>query len=203
MNKDIKHDIRICFIGDSVVNGTGDETALGWVGRISAAVHASGKPVTFYNLGIRRDTSRDILSRWENECAPRLPSFCDGRIVLSCGINDTSTENGCVRIESDESCFNVRAILTGAKKYNVIMVGPPPIANDEQNIKIKEISKASANEAKLLDVPYIEIFEELSSDKEYKKELLENDGAHPKSRGYSKIASLIGMSSNWWFRDSY
>lgn len=27
--------MRICFIGDSFVNGTGDDTCLGWVGRIS------------------------------------------------------------------------------------------------------------------------------------------------------------------------
>ena len=200
MDKDIKQDIRICFVGDSIVNGTGDETTLGWVGRISAKAHTFGVPVTSYNLGIRRDTSRDILSRWKNECAPRLPSFCDARIVLSCGINDTSIENEEVRIKPDESCSNVRKILVGAKKYRVIMVGPPPIADDEHNIRIKEISKAFANEAQLLDVPYIELFENLFSDEEYRKELLESDGAHPKSRGYSKITNLIGLSPNWWFR---
>lgn len=51
-------DIRICFIGDSFVNGTGDETALGWTGRLCAAAHARGFPVTYYNLGIRRKRSR-------------------------------------------------------------------------------------------------------------------------------------------------
>ena len=195
-------DIRICFIGDSIVNGTGDETALGWVGRISAKAHAYGIPFTSYNLGIRRDTSSNILCRWKNECTSRIPSFCDGRIVLSCGVNDTSIENGRVRVEPDESYSNIRKILVGAKIYNVIMVGPPPIADNKQNIRIREISKGFANEAKLLDVPYIELFEDLYLDEEYKSELLNGDGAHPKSKGYSKITDIISSSSNWWFQPS-
>ena len=42
--------IRICFIGDSFVNGTGDETALGWAGGLCVAASASGKSTTYYNL---------------------------------------------------------------------------------------------------------------------------------------------------------
>ena len=109
-------DIRICFIGDSLVNGTGDEAALGWAGRLCAMTNASDIPVTYYNLGIRRNTSKDILLRWESECTLRLPDFCDGRIVLSCGVNDTAIENGKVRVNFAESCANVRAILRGAKQ---------------------------------------------------------------------------------------
>lgn len=57
------HDIRICFVGDSFVNGIGDERALGWAGRLCAAANARGVPVTYYNLGVRRNTSKDILLR--------------------------------------------------------------------------------------------------------------------------------------------
>jgi len=135
-------DIRICFIGDSFVNGIGDETALGWAGRLCASASASGLPVTYYSLGVRRDTSKDILLRWENECALRLPGSCDGRVVISCGVNDTVIENGKVRVTLEESRENMRKILEGAKKYNVIMVGAPPVDDDEQNTRIKAISKA-------------------------------------------------------------
>ena len=48
----IAEDIRICFVGDSFVNGIGDETALGWVGRVCALAHTHGFPLTSYNLGI-------------------------------------------------------------------------------------------------------------------------------------------------------
>ena len=57
-------DLRICFVGDSFVNGTGDETKLGWTGRVCAALEVNNPDleITFYNLGIRRDTTEDILT---------------------------------------------------------------------------------------------------------------------------------------------
>jgi acyl-CoA thioesterase I len=195
----VTEDIRICFIGDSFVNGTGDEMALGWSGRLCAAAHASGKPVTCYNLGIRRDTSRDILQRWEKECALRLPELCDARIVLSCGINDTTFENGFVRVTQKESITNVRRILQIAMKYRALMVGPPPVVDDEQNQRIKTLSQSFAHEANQLSIPYIDIFTSLIADDSYKLEISNNDGAHPKSNGYTEIAKIILSSPSWWF----
>jgi hypothetical protein len=57
--------MRICFIGDSLVNGVGDPTGLGWVGRVATAARRRGHDITAYNLGIRRDTSGDIAVRWQ------------------------------------------------------------------------------------------------------------------------------------------
>ena len=192
-------DIRVCFIGDSLVNGTGDEAALGWAGRLCAMANASDIPVTYYNLGIRRNTSKDILLRWESECSLRLPDFCDGRIVLSCGVNDTAIENGKVRVNSVESCANVRAILREARQYKVLMVGPPPVIDDEQNERIEDLSVAFARETQTLGVPYIDLFSALCSDDAYKREVERNDGAHPRNEGYSKMARIIGSSPIWWF----
>ena len=193
-------DIRICFIGDSLVNGTGDEAALGWAGRLCAMANASDIPITYYNLGIRRNTSKDILLRWENECTLRLPDSCDGRIVLSCGVNDTAIENERIRVDSAESCANVQAILRGAKQYTVLMVGPPPVLDDEQNERIEDLSVAFARETQTLGVPYIDLFSALCADDAYKREVVGNDGSHPRSEGYSKMARIIGSSSSWWFR---
>ena len=162
--------------------------------------NASNIPITYYNLGIRRNTSKDILLRWENECTLRLPDSCDGRIVLSCGVNDTAIENGKVRVNSVESCANVRAILRGAKRYTVLMVGPPPVLDDEQNEKIEALSLAFAHETKALGVPYIDLFSALCSDDAYRGEVAGNDGSHPKSEGYSKMARIIGSAPRWWFR---
>jgi acyl-CoA thioesterase-1 len=60
-------DLRICFIGDSFVAGVGDETALGWTGRLLARSAEAGRPATGYNLGIRRNTSTDIRARLRDE----------------------------------------------------------------------------------------------------------------------------------------
>ncbi len=75
-------DIRICFIGDSFVNGTGDECALGWSGRLCAISMKNNIPLTYYNLGIRRNTSQDILLRVESEVNSRLSVDVDSRVVI-------------------------------------------------------------------------------------------------------------------------
>jgi lysophospholipase L1-like esterase len=56
-------DIRICFVGDSFVNGTGDPDCLGWTGRLCASRSRQGRSITYYNLGVRRETSADICDR--------------------------------------------------------------------------------------------------------------------------------------------
>lgn len=193
-------DIRICFVGDSFVNGTGDETSLGWAGRLCASVSTSITPITYYNLGIRRNTSEDILHRWKNECDVRLPESCDARIVLSCGVNDTVIENGKLRVPLESSIINIKIILKGMKKYKLIMVGPPPIDDYIQNTRIETISKAFENEAKKLGIPFIELYSSLINDKSYRHEISNNDGAHPQSNGYSKISAIIASSSSWWFK---
>jgi lysophospholipase L1-like esterase len=65
-------DIRICFVGDSYVQGTGDDECLGWAGRLCASARRAGHNITYYNLGVRRETSTDITRRWLAECEPRL-----------------------------------------------------------------------------------------------------------------------------------
>jgi acyl-CoA thioesterase I len=193
-------DIRLCFIGDSFVNGTGDETCLGWAGRLCAAAKSRDISLTFYNLGIRRNTSADILQRWEHECALRLPDFCDGRVVLSCGVNDMVIENDQLRVTPEDSCQNVRKILRLAKaKYKTLMVGPAPVGDDELNTRLRILSAAYAQEAKALGIPYIEVFSPLVLDQKYLQESKINDGYHPGSYGYSAIAGVIGAANEWWF----
>jgi acyl-CoA thioesterase-1 len=192
-------DIRICFVGDSFVNGTGDETALGWAGRLCAAAAKRGVPVTYYNLGVRRNTSKDILMRWEKEVARRLPDTCDGRVVVSCGVNDTVVEDGKVRIRPEASCANLRAILDGARKHKVILVGPPPVDDEQQNERIHSLSNAFAREAELLGVPFIELFSALAANNAYIREISSGDGAHPGSDGYATMAAIISSSPAWWF----
>ena len=193
-------DIRICFVGDSFVNGTGDETSLGWVGRLCAAARNYERAITCYNLGIRGNTSADILQRWEQECALRLPEHCDRRIVLSCGVNDMVQLNGRQRVSSGDSRENIRNLLQAmSSQYQTLMVGPPPVSDEQMNSRIADISTAYAYEAQALTVPYIDIYSLLLVNQRYLKESAENDGSHPASYGYSEIASIIATFRAWWF----
>ncbi len=59
--------MRICFVGDSITNGTGDPEYLGWVGRVMQDERTRRAELTSYNLGIRRDRSDQIRARWRAE----------------------------------------------------------------------------------------------------------------------------------------
>jgi lysophospholipase L1-like esterase len=87
-------DIRICFLGESFVNGTGDSTYLGWTGRVCIDLSQQGYEVTYYNLGIRRETSRELARRWQSEVKRRFPIGCDRLVVFSFGTNDTTLCTG-------------------------------------------------------------------------------------------------------------
>lgn len=86
--------MRICAIGDSLVADVGDPEHRGWVGRRATATHDPS--LTLYNLGVRRDTTRDVLARWRREIPPRLrtPDPIEGRIAVSFGVNDATAVPG-------------------------------------------------------------------------------------------------------------
>lgn len=192
-------DIRICFLGDSFVNGTGDDTALGWVGRVCADARAGGADLTCYNLGIRRQTSSDVLARWRAECAPRLPAACDRRLVISFGVNDTTWENGAPRVAPAQACANLRHLLVETAALPRVMVGPPPIDDDGQNVRIAALATEFARICADGGVPWVDLFAPLVADPEYRAEVAGNDGAHPRGHGYARMAALVLASPSWWF----
>ncbi len=194
------NDIRICFVGDSFVNGTGDETALGWTGRLCRDAHAQGVSVTGYNLGVRRETTRDLCRRLEAECTPRLPADCEGRIVLSCGVNDTTLEKGSTRVPFEESVTNLDDMLAFASRYPSLIVGPPPVDDDSHNQRIESLSGKFSDLARERGIPFIDLFSPLVGETAYRRSVRQGDGAHPDSKGYAHMADVIGSSPGWWFR---
>ena len=63
-------DVAIVFVGASLVAGVGDPKGQGWVSRVVGRTHHSELELTAYNLGVRGDTTADVLGRWKAECAP-------------------------------------------------------------------------------------------------------------------------------------
>lgn len=197
-------DTRICFVGDSFVNGTGDRECLGWTGRVCAAACRQGYSVTYYNLGIRRETSADIRDRWQLEVERRLPESCDRRVVFSFGVNDTTIENGRPRVDPRDSINNARQILTEAQRsLPVLMVGPALVGEAEQNQRICDLSGRLAVLCQELEVPFLEIAGPLQGSAVWVAEAIANDGAHPSAAGYRELAELVQNWSAWrgWFPD--
>ena len=174
MNKDI----RICFVGDSFVNGVGDKEKLGWSGRLCALSESRNTEITYYNLGIRRNTSSDICKRWKQECTCRLPQGSENLVIFSFGVNDTVIENGELRVSTEQSIKNTRNILIEASKiYPVKMIGPPPIEDEIQNGRIKKIDASFLLLCEDLSIPYLSIFQGLKASSIWLEEVSSNDGA--------------------------
>ncbi|WP_346623052.1 GDSL-type esterase/lipase family protein [Blastococcus montanus] len=195
-------DLRVCFIGDSFVAGVGDAEHRGWVARLCARSTGAGLPLTAYNLGVRRETSVDVLARWEAECRPRLSVGDDRRIVVGVGVNDTALEGGTPRVPAERSVTALAALLDGAVAagWPVLVVGPPPIADDGQNARIAALDVRFAEICSARDVPYVSVTGPLGASDPWRRQVAEGDGAHPGAAGYQELADLVWPEWEAWLR---
>jgi len=204
MSESLK-EIRICFVGESFVNGTGDPECLGWTGRICVNANQKGYDITYYNLGVRGETSRNLKQRWLTEVSYRLRKEYDSRVVFSFGANDTGANGIKQGIDLAESSENIRRILSEAKQhYPVLMVGPPPcsdINQEKMNQTQANLSQQFALVCNELDVPYLDVFSILVKSPLWLTEAKANDGAHPRAAGYAEFAAIVQSWSGWlnWF----
>ena len=200
--------MRICFFGDSFVNGTGDDDGLGWVGRVVARARQGGRDVTAYNLGIRRNASADVEARWKREAALRLPPECDGRLVFSFGANDCISNGDDLnpRVARPESLVYAEAILSAAQRWlPTLMIGPGIVADDpEANARICSLSTDYAKLCERIGVPYLETCQLLLASPVWSEEALAGDGAHPNRGGYTIVADAVCKWPCWrnWVESS-
>ncbi|MBE9063027.1 GDSL-type esterase/lipase family protein [cf. Phormidesmis sp. LEGE 11477] len=195
-------DIRICFFGDSFVSGTGDPTYLGWVNRTCAAMTSPHYKLTAYNLGIRGNTSEQIEVRWLSEADKRFPNDTDNRVVFSFGTNDNRVEDGIRFVEEKNSVLCARRILTQAKEmFPVLLIGPPPVADENMNYRAQKISAHYSDLCAELDVPCLDVYQSLRKNALWMQEVAAVDGSHPAASGYLALSQLITEWSAWqsWF----
>jgi lysophospholipase L1-like esterase len=185
--------MRICFVGDSMVNGTGDPEYLGWVGRVLRDERRRRPELTGYNLGIRRDTSGQILARWYDEVTRRLPVEIEGRVVFSFGVNDAAQE-----VDPVQSLIHAEAILSDATaRWPAFMVGLVPIAPDDTQERSRKLDAAFGELCMRLGVPYLSVFDGLMETSTWLDEARAGDGAHPGAGGYARLAELVLASAAW------
>ena len=193
-------DIRIYFIGDSYINGTGDPAYLGWPGRVCNASKTPKTNITCYNLGIRADTSTNVLHRWEREISARRLIPHDGRVVFGFGANDCWIEEGVTRVKRADTVQNTEQILKRAHAlFPTLMVGPPPGINSVQNTQREDMSTLLGTIAQNVGVPYLEIIHDLEAGGIWQREASLADQIHPTEGGYSALAELVLAWNHWWF----
>ena len=193
-------DLRVCFIGDSFVAGVGDPDHLGWTGPLAARTEAGGQRITAYNLGVRRQTSADVLARWHAECSQRLPAGVDARVVVSFGVNDTTHEDGGLRVCPTDSVAHLDALLRGvaAEGWAALVVGPPPVSEVTQNQRTAALDSSFGDVCRGASVTYVGVFDDLLGNATWMRQVGERDGAHPAADGYQVLANLVWPHWRAW-----
>ena len=188
-------DRRILFFGDSFVAGVGDPAGLGWVGRIVAAAFAAGRPLTAYNLGVRRDTTLDVAARWEAEARARMGAGdADHGVVFGLGVNDTTEEDGRVRVAPGSALDALGQMIDTALGLGlrVLVVGPPPAGEPAQDARVGALSQRFAELASSRGVAFIETAKPLLRDApQWAREAAAGDGSHPGAGGYEALAQVV------------
>jgi acyl-CoA thioesterase-1 len=193
----VSGDIRMCFVGDSFIQGIGDPEHRGWVGRVLQATRGD---VTAFNLGIRRNTSEDVLRRCWSEVSPRTLPEADNRLVISFGSNDMIEEDGKVRVEPARCLGNLASLLDESehRATAALVIGPPPVI-DAGESHLRRTSKLADEMATLCEtrhVPFIATTQTLAGDPTWTREALAGDGAHPGSGGYQRLTDII-LAGPW------
>lgn len=193
-------DVRVCFIGDSFVAGIGDERHMGWAGRLAAHSHTQGQVLTSYNLGIRRDTSADILRRFQAECTPRLPAGSHAGVVLSFGVNDTMFESGRSRVDTEASVSHLCELLTQLSNegWPVLMAGPPAVDDEAHSERVVVLDALLEAECARHSVPYVSVVRQMQGHEVWRREVREGDGAHPGAGGYDALTALLRPAWGSW-----
>jgi lysophospholipase L1-like esterase len=145
-----------------------------------------------------------VLARWQIELTPRLTNDADCRVVLSFGANDTTWEDGRLRVQPRESVENLVNIITQARQASLplFIVGPPPVNDDAQQQRITNLSQEFSRVAEQQRAPYVEIADNLRHSPLWQREIQAGDGAHPGTRGYELIADLIKPTWLQWLANA-
>ena len=198
-------DTRICFLEDSLVFGAGDPECLGWPGRLCVDARRKGYQATYYNLGVRGETSVELASRWQEEATRRLVPphrSIQAGIVFSFGTNDTAIVDGQRRVPIEQSLAAATDIIREAKRLlPVLMVGPAPIADTSRHAVVRRLADEFGSICRAEQVPFLDVFDQLAESEVWMTEVAAVDGAHPGASGYAILAGLVGRGSAWksWF----
>lgn len=146
-------------------------------------------PTKFYNLGACKNSSKEILARFDNEFSARNLPGSTPFFFLMCGVVDTMKFTDTPYCSPKESKENYLALIQKAKeKGQIIAISPSPVANEEQNTRLQELISMQEKICAEENVPYLNIFPALHT-KEFISDL--KDGVHPSEAGNALIAKAI------------
>ena len=186
-------DIARVFIGDAYVAGYGDPKGLGWVSRVVSRTAHADVDITAYQLGVRDETSADVLARWRIECPPRWKGHSEKRLVVAVGHHDAEIGMSTARVR-----LNLANILDDAAASGVAAfgVGPTPTLDADLNARLEIVVEAQADVCARRGVPYVDCYRPLVSHEQWHSDLGATGGVYPGQAGYGLIAWLV-LHGGW------
>ncbi len=199
MSKVLLTSLNLCVFGDGIASGEGDPEHQGWAGLLVDSVREAHGPLNYYNLGIVGQTSAAVLGRM-GELEPRMPVGADNRLILAFGLMDAVGASREGPLPAKTTWQNLATLLKAVHgHYKPLLVGPPPVYDPAQNVRLKRVNTGFRELCTRSRVPYIDLFTSLVDDVQYRRELNPGDRIHPGPIGHRKIFDLVSNDRSWWF----
>jgi len=172
----------------------GDPKGQGWVTRVVGRTQDPDLELTAYNLGVRGDTSADVLHRWETEVPLRWAGRTERRVVVSVGTDDVLRGITLARHR-----LNLANLLDDAATSGVgtFVVSPPPTDDPELNARLEVLVEAQGDVCARRGVPFVDCFAPLLGHDQWRTDLATTRVEHhPGQAGYGLIAWLV-LHNGW------
>lgn len=137
------------------------------------------------------------MRHWRGEANARS-SELETQVVFAIGANDTTEEDGVLRVEPGESVKALAALLrqSGAAGLPALVVGPAPVGDDQQMDRIAELSDRFAGLCEQMGVPFVDVAARLRQSETWRNEIAASDEAHPAAAGYEDLARIV-LDGGW------
>ncbi|NHI20490.1 G-D-S-L family lipolytic protein [Phycicoccus endophyticus] len=187
-------DLALVFLGASLVAGVGDPKGQGWVTRVVGRTQHPDVTLNPYNLGVRGDTSADLLERWVTEVPRRWVGRTERRLVVSVGTSDILRGITLARHRLNLANLLDDAASTGVGTF---VVSPPPSDDAELNERLEVLVEAQADVCSRRGVPFVDCYGPLLGHDQWRTDLAASSiPHHPGQAGYGLIAWLV-LHNGW------
>ena len=188
-------DLRACFLGDSYVTGAGDDSALGWVGRVAVAARSEGVDLTPYTLGVRYETGPEVADRALAEMRPRLKHGDRFAAMVAFGANDIS--QGIPLADTLAAAGTVLEAAAGLDA-SAFVLSPPVFGMDlEKDAKAAEMTAGLQGLCAARATPFLNLRDAVADWSLWWAEAQAGDGAHPNAAGYALVADAVSAWGPW------
>jgi lysophospholipase L1-like esterase len=203
--------LKVAALGDSLIYGYGDSEGGGWVESLrrqglNPEPSPEGPRPIFYNLGVRGDTIKHVLDRFEFEFRQRgeLRNRVPDRLILSVGVNDSArlgrlTGRHLVAFEDFQASL-AQLLDRASQLCPTVFIGMVPVDeqkmpfldalyfNREDQYLYKEATRLACQER---HIPYLDTFEIWRQRQDWIQSNLCSDGLHPNAPGYRALLADI------------